>query len=44
MIGILLIAVILIAYAMINKPARERRLQEAQRIRDSLENVQQMEA
>lgn len=44
MIGILLIAVILIGYAMINKPARERRLQEAQRIRDSLENVQQMEA
>jgi len=44
LIGILLIAVILIAYAMLNKPARERRLQEAQRIRDSLENIQQMEA
>jgi YidC/Oxa1 family membrane protein insertase len=43
LIGILLIAVILIGYALINKPSRER-LEEAQRIRDSLANVQQVEA
>jgi len=43
LMGILLIAVILIGYALLNKPSRER-LEEAQRIRDSLANVQQMEA
>jgi len=43
LIGILLIAVILILYATLNKPSRER-LEEARRIRDSLENIQQMEA
>lgn len=41
--GILIIAVILIGYALLNKPSRES-LEEAQRINDSLANVQQMEA
>lgn len=42
LIGILLIAIILIGYALLNKPSKER-LEEAQRVRDSLENIQRME-
>ncbi|KPK86833.1 MAG: hypothetical protein AMS27_04175 [Bacteroides sp. SM23_62_1] len=41
LIGILIIAAILIGYMLLNRPSREQ-LEEAQRIRDSLANVQQM--